>query len=193
MITYLRFINNLIINILYPEHKDREDTMSNKLVAFYSRADENYFGGALKYIKIGNTELAASIIQELTDADSFKIEQQKQYSKAYNDCIAEAQEDQRRDARPELKSCPTNLDGYDTIYLGYPNYWGTMPMAVFTFLEKYDLSGVTIKPFCTHEGSGMGKSEKDIQRLCPGAKVEKGLAIIGCQVENSKKDIEKWI
>lgn len=167
--------------------------MSNKLVAFYSRADENYLGGALKYIEIGNTEIAAGIIQELTGADSFKIEQQKPYSKGYNDCIAEAQDDQRRDARPELKSYPETLDDYDTIYLGYPNYWGTMPMAVFTFLEKYDLSGITIKPFCTHEGSGMGKSENDIKRICPNAKVEKGLAIRGCQVSNSKKDIEKWL
>lgn len=167
--------------------------MSNKLVAFYSRADENYLGGALKYIEIGNTEIAAGIIQELTGADSFKIEQHKPYSKGYNDCIAEAQDDQRRDARPELKSYPETLDDYDTIYLGYPNYWGTMPMAVFTFLEKYDLSGITIKPFCTHEGSGMGKSENDIKRICPNAKVEKGLAIRGCQVSNSKKDIEKWL
>lgn len=167
--------------------------MSNKLVAFYSRADENYLGGALKYIEIGNTEIAAGIIQELTGADSFKIEQQKPYSKGYNDCIAEAQDDQRRDARPELKSYPETLDDYDTIYLGYPNYWGTMPMAVFTFLEKYDLSGITIKPFCTHEGSGMGKSENDIKRICPNTKVEKGLAIRGCQVSNSKKDIEKWL
>lgn len=167
--------------------------MSNKLVAFYSRADENYLGGALKYIEIGNTEIAAGIIQELTGADSFKIEQHKPYSKGYNDCIAKAQDDQRRNARPELKSYPETLDDYDTIYLGYPNYWGTMPMAVFTFLEKYDLSGITIKPFCTHEGSGMGKSENDIKRICPNAKVEKGLAIRGCQVSNSKKDIEKWL
>lgn len=167
--------------------------MSKKLIAFYSRADENYVNGVIKTLDIGNTEIAAGIIKELTDADMFKIEQIQAYSKDYNECIAQAQSDQKRDARPELKSYPDSIDGYDTIYLGYPNYWSTMPMAVFTFLEHFDFSGKTIKPFCTHEGSGMGSSERDIKRLCPDTIVEKGLAIHGGSVQRSKKDIEKWI
>ena len=167
--------------------------MSKKLIAFYSRADENYVNGVIKTLDIGNTEIAAGIIKELTDADVFKIEQIQAYSKDYNECIAQAQSDQKRDARPELKSYPDSIDGYDTIYLGYPNYWSTIPMAVFTFLEHFDFSGKTIKPFCTHEGSGMGSSERDIKRLCPDTIVEQGLAIHGGSVQRSKKDIEKWI
>lgn len=167
--------------------------MSGKLIAFYSRADENYVNGMIKMLDIGNTEVAAGIIKELTDANIFKIEQIQAYSKDYNECIAQAQSDQKRDARPELKAYPDSIDGYDTIYLGFPNYWNTMPMAVFTFLEHFDFSGKIIKPFCTHEGSGMGCSERDISRLCPDAKVEKGLAIHGGSVNRSKKDIEKWI
>ncbi|MGN0272209.1 MAG: flavodoxin, partial [Lachnospiraceae bacterium] len=133
------------------------------------------------------------IIEKLTDAKIFKIEQMQPYSKDYNECIAQAQADQKRDARPELKNYPETLEDYDTIYLGFPNYWGTMPMAVFTFLEHFDFSGKRIRPFCTHEGSGLGNSIKDIQRLCPDAKIEKGLAIHGGSVERSERDIERWI
>ncbi|MDO4304907.1 MAG: flavodoxin [Bacillota bacterium] len=167
--------------------------MSKKLIAFYSRADENYVSGMLKMLDVGNTEVAAGIIKELTGADMFKIEQVQAYSKDYNECIAQAQSDQKRDARPELKAYPDSIDDYDTIYLGFPNYWSTMPMAVFTFLEHFDFSGKTIKPFCTHEGSGMGSSERDIKRLCPNAKVEKGIAIYGSSVNHSKGDMEKWV
>ena len=167
--------------------------MPKKLIAFYSRADENYVNGEIKTLPVGNTEVAAGMIRELTGADLFKIEQRQPYAKDYNECIAQAQDDQRQNARPELKNYPASLEEYDVIYLGYPNYWSTMPMAVFTFLEHFDFSGKTIKPFCTHEGSGMGSSVKDIQRLCPSAKVEKGLAIRGGRVQQAKKDIEQWI
>lgn len=77
-------------------------------------------------------------------------------------------------ARPELREYPDSLEPYDTVYLGYPNYWGTMPMPVFTFLEHFDFSGKTIRPFCTHEGSGLGHSVEDIRRLCPGAGWSRG-------------------
>lgn len=164
-----------------------------QLIAFFSRADENYFSGALRTVSVGNTQLAAQTLQDLTGADLFKIDPLQPYAKAYNACIAQAQEDQRRDARPELKAYPESLDGYDTIYLGYPNYWGTMPMAVFTFLEHFDFTGKTIRPFCTHEGSGMGKSEADIRRLCPGAVVGKGLAIPGGRAGAAKGILEPWI
>lgn len=163
------------------------------LIAYFSRADENYFSGALRTIEVGNTEIAAKMIQKETGADLFCIEPVQPYAKDYNTCIEEAKNDQKRDARPELKSYPESLDAYDTIYLGYPNYWGTMPMAVFTFLEHFDFSGKKIKPFCTHEGSGMGQSEADIRRLCPDAKVEKGLAIQGTHVADAGSAIHKWV
>lgn len=132
------------------------------LIAYFSRADQNYFGGRLKNISVGNTEQAARILEKITGADMFKIEPVQPYSKDYNICISQAQEDQRRNARPELTHYPESIDQYDVIYLGYPNYWGTMPMQVFTFLEHFDFSGKTICPFCTHEGSGIGRSEADI-------------------------------
>ena len=88
---------------------------------------------------------------------------------------------------------PESLDKYDTIYLGFPNYWGTMPIAVFTFLERSDLKGKTIKPFCTNEGSGMGESEKDIKALCTDSTIEKGLSIWGSKAADSEKALKKWL
>ena len=143
-----------------------------ELIAYFSRADENYFNGTLKYIEKGNTEIAAETLQKLSGADIFRIQPVQPYAKDYNECIAQAQADLRRNARPELKEYPESLDGYDTIYLGYPNYWGTMPMAVFTFLEHFDFSGRIIRPFCTHEGNCMGNSETDIRKICPDSRIE---------------------
>ena len=167
--------------------------MTDKIVVFYSRADENYVNGMLKNLEVGNTEVAAGIIQKFTEADMFKMEQLQPYSPNYNECIAQAQADQKRNARPELKNYPESIEEYDIIYLGFPNYWGTMPMAVFTFLEHFDFSGKIIRPFCTHEGSGMGSSVKDIQKLCLGVIVTEGIAIRGGSVERQAEDIEKWI
>lgn len=163
-----------------------------QLIAFFSRADENYFSGELRVVPVGNTQIAAEMLREITGAELFKIEPLQPYAKEYNTCIEQAQEDQHRNARPELKEYPESLDRYDTIYLGYPNYWGTMPMPVFTFLEHFDFTGKTIRPFCTHEGSGMGRSEGDIRRLCPGAKVEKGLAIPGGSVKSAEPSLRKF-
>ena len=164
-----------------------------ELIAFFSRGDENYVNGEIKTLAIGNTEAAAAIIQKLTGADLFKIDPKQAYAKDYNECIAQAQADQKRNARPELKTYPDSIDGYEVIYLGFPNYWGTMPMAVFTFLEHFDFTGKTIRPFCTHEGSGMGSSISDIKKLCPGAHVEQGLTIRGGRVNMSQADIKKWL
>lgn len=164
-----------------------------KLVAFYSRADENYFGGSMKYIEVGNTEKAAVMIAEATGAALFKIEQKVPYSADYKACVAEARRDKQEDARPELVALPENWNQYDEIYLGYPNYCGTMPMAVYTFLESLDFAGKKIHPFCTHEGSGLSNTEADIRKCAPGAVVTAGIAIHGSSVDAAKADVEKWV
>lgn len=167
--------------------------MSKVLVAYYSRAGENYFGGSLKVIDKGNTEYAAEIIARLTGGELFRIDQKTPYSDNYNECIKQAKSDQQKDIRPELTRYPDSIAEYDTIYLGYPNYWGTMPMAVFTFLEKYDFSGKTIKPFCTHEGSGLGGSTRDIAKAARGADVKQGIAIRGSDAPKSESSLKNWI
>lgn len=167
--------------------------MSKELIVYFSRKGNNYVNGSIRNLAVGNTEIVAKMIQELTGADMFQIEPVIEYAADYNECTEEAQRDKRANARPEFKNAPQDISEYDTIYLGYPNYWGTMPMHVWTFLEKYDFTGKTIKPLCTHEGSGLGSSEKDIEKICPKATVLKGLAIYGSRVNTAKKDIEIWL
>ena len=133
--------------------------MAKTLIAFFSRADENYFGGAMRYVKTGNTEIVVNGMKEMIPADTFKIEMKEPYSPVYMTCIDQAKQDLKNNARPELTAYPDSLDEYDTVILAYPNYWGTMPMAVVTFLEAFDFTGKTVLPLCTNEGSGMGSSE----------------------------------
>ncbi len=168
--------------------------MSNKiLIAYFSRAGNNYMNGRIVNLQVGNTEVAALKIQEMTSGEIFKINPVHKYSNDYNTCTEEAKQELRTNARPELTDSLDNIDGFDTIILGFPNWWGTMPMPVWTFLESHDFSGKTILPLCTHEGSGMGGSEHDIKKLCPDAKVVKGFAIKGGSVNNAGKDMEAWL
>ncbi len=164
-----------------------------QLIAYYSRADENYVRGSLKYISKGNTEVLAETLKKLTDADLFKIEQKIPYSKSYNDCIEEAKRDQQSNARPALTDYLTDISDYDVIFLGYPNYWGTVPMAVKTFLDSYDFTGKTIIPFCTHEGSGLGRSVQDIKSIVKTADVKNGFAIYGSRAKTSEAELKKFL
>ena len=147
----------------------------------------------MRYVKVGNTEIAAGLMKELIEADSFKIEMKDPYSPVYMTCIDQAKKDLRDGARPELVSMPKSIDEYDTIVLAYPNYWGTMPMAVVTFLEAFDFTGKTILPLCTNEGSGMGSSERTIKQCAPGADVKKGLPITGSNAANSGSAVKRWL
>ena len=167
--------------------------MGKTLIAYYSRADENYFGGAMRYVKVGNTEIVCGLISELVEADSFRIEMKTPYSPVYMTCIDEAKRDLRAKARPELAAYPESVEDYDTVILAYPCYWGTFPMAVATFLERFDFSGKTILPLCTNEGSGMGSSERDLKKLVPGAKLARGLSITGSEAANAKPALQRWL
>ena len=167
--------------------------MAKTLIAYFSRADENYFGGAMRYVKVGNTEIVVNLMKDLIEADTFKIEMKEPYSPVYMTCIEEAKKDLRSKARPGLASYPDGIDGYDTVILAYPNYWGTIPMAVATFLDRYDFTGKTILPLCTNEGNGMGGSERTIKQCAPGAEVKKGLPITGSRAADSTADVKRWL
>ena len=167
--------------------------MAKTLIAFFSRADENYFGGAMRYVKVGNTEIVCNLMKEMIPADTFKIEMKNPYSPVYMTCIEEAKKDLKEKARPELVRYPDSIDEYDTLILAYPNYWGTAPMAVFAFLERYDVAGKTILPLCTNEGSGMGGSERMIKSCAPGAEVKKGLPVTGSSAASSGESVRRWL
>lgn len=167
--------------------------MKKTLIAYFSHEGEAYAGGKIVRLKIGNTKVAAQMIQEHTGGDVFRIEPVKPYPDNHMETVEIAKKEQQSNARPDIKGDSLNMEDYDTVILGYPNWWGTCPMAVFTFLEGHDFFGKTILPLCTHEGSGMGHSEADIQAVCPGAKLEKGLAITGSRVAQAENDIRKWL
>lgn len=163
------------------------------LVVFYSRADENYFGGEYCYLSVGNTEKLAQMISQKTGADLFKVEQKIPYAKDYKTCIAQAKRDMLNNARPELVQTLDSIDQYDTIYIGYPNYWGAMPMALYTFVESFDWTGKTVCPFCTHEGSGFGLTVKELRGICKGATFNKGFSVAGSMVDGSEADVDRWL
>lgn len=163
------------------------------LSVYYSRRGSNYVSGSIVNLAVGNTEVVAKKILNLTGSDLFKIETVQPYPEDYTETTEVSKVELRQNARPELTEMVTTMDSYEVIYLGYPNWWGTMPMAVFTFLDSYDFTGKTIVPYCTHEGSGLGSSERDIKRLCPTAKVLPGLAIKGGTVARADNEVVNWL
>lgn len=141
----------------------------------------------------GNTREIANQIHATVGGDLFEVVALEPYPEDYRKCTEVAKREQENDARPPLKSKVENMDAYDTIFIGYPIWWGTIPMALFTFFESHDFSGKTIVPFCTHGGSGLGRSASDIARLCPGATVREGLAIRGSGVRSAQNEVAAWL
>ena len=166
--------------------------MPNILIVYYSRKGQNYWNGAIKNLEKGNTEIAAEYVRDAVGGDVFEVETVKEYPKDYKKCCDEAQKELRGGFRPELKRYPDDLSKYDVIFVGFPSWWGTMPTAMFAFLEKYDLTGKRVIPFCTNEGSGMGNSERDLKSVCKGAFVAKGLSVRGTQCLSSGDRIAEW-
>ena len=162
------------------------------LILYYSRKGENYVSGSIQSLAKGNTERVAEFIQKAVGGDLFEVEPVRAYSASYMTCIKEAQAEQRAGERPAVKTLPESLDGYDTIFIGYPNWWGTMPMFLFTVLDAFDWTGKKIVPFCTNEGSGMGGSEKELKKICKGAVVAPGLSIHGAEAAQSESRVAVW-
>ena len=169
---------------------------SKKLVVFFSHAGENYNVG---YIEKGNTHIIADMIADATGAEIFEIVPEKGYPKDdYNECIEVAKKELQSDARPAVKG-DINIEDYDVVFIGYPNWWGNPPMCVYTFIEKHDWNGKTVIPFITHEGSGMGGTDRKIAAACDGANtlVGKGLAIQGKVAQgnqaSAQKSVDSWL
>lgn len=160
--------------------------MAKILIAYFSRADENYVNGDIVTLPKGNTEIVAEFIQKAVGGDLFKIEPAKAYPVDYTECTIVAKDELHAQARPELKNYLGSVLEYDTIFLGFPCYWSYPPMSVATFLERYDFSGKKIIPFTTHEGSGFGSSVGFIKKLTPGATLKPGLAIHGAEAARSE-------
>ena len=162
------------------------------LIIYFSRADENYFAGEMRYVDKGNTEVIAEYIKDIVGADMFKVEPLNAYPADYMECIEEAKVRTKEHNAPIKENVP-DISDYEVIYVGSPIYWGGMPEELFTALKGLDYSGKIIRPFTTHEGSGLSGVPKQLKGICVGAEVLDGLAIVGSQVNNSKKKVEEWI
>lgn len=145
------------------------------------------------FSQTGNTETVANIIHDNVGGDIVKLETTEAYPSDYDELVNYAHQEQQEDARPELSTVIENIEQYDTIFLGYPNWWGDMPMAIYTFLDTYDLSGKTIAPFITHGGSGLSGTPENIQEEELNASVTEGLAIDGDEASDSSEDVVEWL
>ena len=141
----------------------------------------------------GRTQVTAKQIQGKIGGKLFKIVPANPYPNNYNQCVEQAKKELAAQLRPDLQTNVENMNGYDLVFIGYPNWWGTIPMPVATFLTSYDLSGATIAPFCTHGGGGIGRSVKDIIELCRQSTVLDGLAIRGGSVSSAQESVSRWL
>lgn len=167
--------------------------MTKNLVIYFSRPGLNFVGGDIRFLDKGNTETAVEYLLNEIDADVFRIETVTKYSEDYYECTNEAKAEKKLGIKPELVRYLSDVSGYDDIFVCGPCWWSTFPMAVYAQLEKLDLKGKRIHPLMTHEGSGLGHSEEDLKKYCPGAEIEPGLAITGSHVGDSLDSIRNWI
>ena len=141
----------------------------------------------------GNTENVAKSIQNQTDSDIFKIVPATPYSDDYNTVVDLAKVEQRENARPAVADSIENIADYDVIYVGFPNWWGDMPMILYTFFDSYELSGKTIAPFCTSGGSGLSNTVNEMKELEPNATVTDGLHIGSSSASNPDNAVSEWL
>lgn len=175
------------------ESQDTNETVSNE-----SKTDdvniENMGNTLILYFSMsGNTETVANYIHEEIGGDIVKLETVQTYPEDYDELVDYAREEQRDNARPELETTIENIEQYDTIFLGYPNWWGDMPMPIYSFLDQYDLSNKTIVPFITHGGSGLSGTSANIANEEPDAVVTEGLAINGDAVDDCQDEVNEWL
>lgn len=154
-------------------------TTKKPLVVYYSHSN--------------NTRVIAEEIRKQTGGAIFRIETQQVYPSEYRQLTEQAKKELQQNYRPKLKKIVGNLDDYDVVFVGSPNWWGTIAPAVFTFLESYKWQGKTVIPFITHEGSRLGNSVEDIRRMTPGATILEGLAVRGGDVQKASGDVTAWL
>ncbi len=187
-----------------PQNSNKTNKVSNSdkiLIAYFSRegntsgasTNSNVDAVTRASLQPGNTRIIADQIHEAMVGDIFKIQTVKPYPSDYDKVVDQAKKEQDSDYKPDLKTKVENIGSYDVIFIGYPNWWVTLPMPVEKFLSEYDLSGKIIIPFCTHEGSGFGRSIDDIKELCPNSTIADGFEVMDKDAKNSKNDVSKWL
>jgi flavodoxin len=163
------------------------------LLAYFSRAGENYFNGGRRRLTVGNTEVVAGMIGRLIGCDVHRIEAADPYPDDYRPTVERNVREQDTNARPAIANPFASIDGYDTVLLGSPIWNVRAPMIMTTFVEGFDFAGKTIHPLTTHAMSGLGTTERDYTASCPGATLGEGLAIRGEEVAAAQPAVEAWL
>lgn len=171
----------------------QNNSEENTQVAQDNQEEEVGKALVLYFSHTGNTENVANFIHEAVGGDIIKLETEEPYTDNYDELLDIAQEEKNENARPALSTKIDNIDEYDTIFLGYPIWWGDMPMAIYTFLDEYDLSGKTIAPFVTSGGSGLSGTPQNIQDEEPNANVTEGLSVRDTNSADSQNEVNEWL
>ena len=166
--------------------------MLKNLVIYYSRKGENWVNGSVRSLVKGNTEICAEFIRNEVWADMFEIETEKEYPTEYKECTKTAKKELENGERPELKRYLDDISKYENVFICAPNWWGTLPAAVFTQLERLDFTGLRVMLLVTHEGSGIANAEKDIRKACRGAAFGEPLAVQGSFVAERQREVRTW-
>jgi flavodoxin len=176
-----------------PAGSGASSTASAVLLAYFSRAGENYHYGGRRRLTVGNTEVVAHMISRLIGCDLHRIEAANPYPDDYQPTVERNVREQQTDARPALANPLTSIDRYDTILLGSPIWNVRAPMIMSTFTERLDFAGKTIHPFTTRAMSGLGTTERDYTASCPGATLGEGLAVQGEEAAEAGPVVESWL
>lgn len=158
------------------------------LIVYFSRAGSNWVKDGIQNLEIGNTELLAKYLQQQTNGNIIKIETKNKYTNDYRKATEEAKYELENNIKPEIICEIKDFNKYDLIYLCHPVWWDTFPMAIRSFLEKYDFSNKTIIPFCTHEGSGIANCQNDLQQYCNAKNIKQYFETRGYLCQNIMND-----
>lgn len=175
--------------------QDSSAAIPHILVAYFSHAGETYMPEGLIMLDEGNAAVLAHMAADACAgaADIFEIKTADPYPTGYKALVAQGKEERAANARPELTEHVSGFERYDTVILAYPNWFGTLPMPVFTFLESYDFTGKTLAPLCTHEGGGISRTTAALAEACPDAHIAEALAVAGSKARDSRSLVERWV
>ncbi|KAF1302700.1 hypothetical protein IV487_07785 [Enterococcus saccharolyticus] len=163
------------------------------IVLYFSRANQNFVHGEIQTLTKGNTERLAEKISQMIDAPMLEIVPVIDYPYDYHETIKIVEEERNKGIEPEFQPVPIDFESVEHIFLGFPNWCGSMPKIVSHFLKQIDLSNKCIYPFCTHEGSAFGNSLVELKKICPNSNIQLGLPVRGSRVERADQAISNWI
>jgi flavodoxin len=183
------------LTTLTPQPEPSQPTLTNRkvLLAYFSRAGENYYYGERTHLDVGNTEVLAGTISKFIKCDVHRIEAIDPYPDIYSETVERNVREQGADARPAIANPLDSIESYDIVLLGSPIWNVRAPMIMTTFVEGFDFTGKTIIPFTTHAGSGLGATVRDYAVSCPGATIGEGLAVRGEEVRDAGAAVEAWL